>query len=166
MVTQGRGLLPGRIGEPISCRTAGFPQYGWKPPASLRVLPQLFPVAFDAEPAFRSIPGSVSRSSVRGWAHRPLAQRGLTWPACKRYYGLRRRSDELRQAWAFSAYAGRSWPWRAVGLTFPSLPGHTIAETGLAPASVSKVDGCTSDIAFSKFRGSRSFFIKVQFGPL
>jgi hypothetical protein len=42
--------------------------------------------------------------------------------ACKRYYGLMRRSDELRPAWACSAYSGRSLPLRAVRLTFPSLP--------------------------------------------
>jgi hypothetical protein len=41
--------------------------------------------------------------------------------ACKRYYGLMRRSDELRPAWASSAYSGRSLPLRAVRLTFPSL---------------------------------------------
>jgi hypothetical protein len=41
--------------------------------------------------------------------------------ACKRYYGLMRRSDELRPAWACSAYSGRSLPLRAVRLTFPSL---------------------------------------------
>jgi len=32
-----------------------------------------------------------------------------------------RRSDELRPAWACSACSGRSLPWRAVRLTFPSL---------------------------------------------
>ena len=41
--------------------------------------------------------------------------------AGKRYYGLMRRSDELRPAWASSAYSGRSLPWRAVRLTFPAL---------------------------------------------
>ena len=41
--------------------------------------------------------------------------------AGKRYYGLMRRSDELRPAWASSAYSVRSLPWRAVRLTFPSL---------------------------------------------
>ena len=41
--------------------------------------------------------------------------------ACKRYYGLIRQSDELRPAWASSAYSGRSLPLRAVRLTFPSL---------------------------------------------
>jgi hypothetical protein len=41
--------------------------------------------------------------------------------ACKRYYGLMRRSDELRPAWACSACSGRSLPLRAVRLTFPSL---------------------------------------------
>ena len=46
--------------------------------------------------------------------------------ACKRYYGLMRRSDELRPAWASSAYSGRSLPLRAVRLTFPSLLRHTI----------------------------------------
>ena len=46
--------------------------------------------------------------------------------ACKRYYGLMRRSDELRAAWASSAYFGRSLPVRAVRLTFPSLLSHTI----------------------------------------
>jgi hypothetical protein len=46
--------------------------------------------------------------------------------ACKRYYGLMRRSDELRPAWAYSAYSGRSLPWRAVRLTFPSLLWHTV----------------------------------------
>ena len=41
--------------------------------------------------------------------------------ACNRYYGLLRRSDELRPAWASSAYSGRSLPLRAVRLTFPAL---------------------------------------------
>src|SRR5208337_1077363 len=41
--------------------------------------------------------------------------------ACNRYYGLIRQSDELRPAWASSAYSGRSLPLRAVRLTFPSL---------------------------------------------
>ena len=44
--------------------------------------------------------------------------------ACNRYYGLMRQSDELRPAWASSAYSGRSLPLRAVRLTFPSLLGH------------------------------------------
>jgi len=43
----------------------------------------------------------------------------------KRYYGLMRRSDELRPAWACSACSGRSLPSRAVRLTFPSLLWHT-----------------------------------------
>jgi hypothetical protein len=50
-----------------------------------------------------------------------------------------------------SAYSGRSLPLRAVRLTFPSLLGHTVptaaqpslAEAGLAPASMSKTEGCT-----------------------
>ena len=46
--------------------------------------------------------------------------------AGKRYYGLMRRSDELRPAWASSVYSGRSLPWRAVRLTFPALLSHTI----------------------------------------
>ena len=46
--------------------------------------------------------------------------------ACNRYYGLMRRSDELHPAWASSAYSGRSLPWRAVRLTFPSLLGRTV----------------------------------------
>ena len=46
--------------------------------------------------------------------------------ACKRYYGLIRQSDELRPAWASSAYSGRSLPLRAVRLTFPSLLCHTM----------------------------------------
>ena len=46
--------------------------------------------------------------------------------ACKRYYGLMRRSDELRPAWACSACSGRSLPSRAVRLTFPSLLWHTL----------------------------------------
>jgi len=37
-----------------------------------------------------------------------------------------RRSDELRAAWASSAYFGRSLPVRAVRLTFPSMLSHTI----------------------------------------
>ena len=45
---------------------------------------------------------------------------------CNRYYGLIRQSDELRPAWASSAYSGRSLPLRAVRLTFPSLLCHTI----------------------------------------
>ena len=59
--------------------------------------------------------------------------------ACKRYYGLMRRSDELRPASAFakatadrracSACSVRSLPSRAVRLTFPSLLGHTLATT-------------------------------------
>ena len=46
--------------------------------------------------------------------------------ACNRYYGLMRQSDELRPAWASSAYSGRSLPSRAVRLTFPSLLDHTV----------------------------------------
>jgi hypothetical protein len=45
--------------------------------------------------------------------------------ACNRYYGLIRQSDELRPAWASSAYSGRSLPFRAARLTFPSLLCHT-----------------------------------------
>jgi hypothetical protein len=41
-------------------------QYDWKPASSLRALPQPFPAAFDAEPAFLSIPGSGSRSLGSG----------------------------------------------------------------------------------------------------
>ena len=48
----------------------GLAQYSWPPSPSIsrtrerrwRALPQPFPAAFDAEPAFLSIPGSVSRS--------------------------------------------------------------------------------------------------------
>ena len=58
----------------------------------------------------------------------------------KRYYGLIRRSDELRPAWASSAYSGRSLPLRAVRLTFPSLavvysracPGRGLPQPGSA----------------------------------
>ena len=46
--------------------------------------------------------------------------------ACDRYYGLMRRSDELRPAWASSACSGRSLPSRAVRLTFPSFLCHTV----------------------------------------
>src|SRR5208337_2967730 len=43
-----------------SFRTAGFPQYGWKPAWSSCTLPQPFPAAFDAGPAVLSVSGSVS----------------------------------------------------------------------------------------------------------
>ena len=46
--------------------------------------------------------------------------------ASHRYYGLMRQSDELRPAWACSACSGRSLPSRAVRLTFPSFPCHTV----------------------------------------
>jgi len=46
--------------------------------------------------------------------------------ACKRSYGLMRRSAELRPAWTCSACSGRSLPWRAIRLTFPSLLGHPV----------------------------------------
>ncbi len=96
--------------------------------------------------------------------------------ACKRYYGLMRQSDELRPAsafakatadrWACSACSGRSLPSRAVRLTFPSLLWHTflnhysaqpsIAEAGLSPASMSKVEGCTEQSPPARAGGSRT----------
>ena len=57
-----------------------FPQYAWKPASSLRALPQPFPAAFDGEPAFLSFLALCPGVSVRGCAHRPLAQRGLSCP--------------------------------------------------------------------------------------
>jgi hypothetical protein len=44
-----------------SFRTAGFPQYGWKPAWSSCTLPKPSPASFDAGPAFLSVSGSVSR---------------------------------------------------------------------------------------------------------
>ena len=44
-----------------SFRTAGFPQYGWKPAWSSCTLPKPFPASFDAGPAFLSVSGSESR---------------------------------------------------------------------------------------------------------
>jgi hypothetical protein len=44
-----------------SFRTAGFPQYGWKPAWSSCTLPKPSPASFDAGLAFLSVSGSVSR---------------------------------------------------------------------------------------------------------
>ena len=41
--------------------------------------------------------------------------------ACKRYYGLIRQSDELRPAWASSAYSVRSLPSQAARLTLGEI---------------------------------------------
>jgi hypothetical protein len=64
-----------------SFRTAGFPQYGWKPALSSRALPKPFGASFDAGAAVHpflaiSYPGVWNG----GCAHRPLAQRGLSCP--------------------------------------------------------------------------------------
>jgi hypothetical protein len=70
-----------RFPHPLcSSRTASFPQYGWKPALSLRALPQASPAAFDAEPASLSGLAQSPDVSVRGCAHRPLAQHGLLSP--------------------------------------------------------------------------------------
>jgi len=66
-----------RFPRPLgSSRTASFPWYGWKPAWSLRALPQPSPAALDAEPAFLSISGSVSR--YIGWRRCPQAL-GSAW---------------------------------------------------------------------------------------
>jgi hypothetical protein len=104
-----------------SFRTAGFPQYGWKPASSPCVLPRPSPASFDAGRAVLCVSGSESRRLEPGCAHRPLSQRGLSPRPCNRYYGLIRQSDELRPAWTSSAYFDRSLPLRAVRLNFPSL---------------------------------------------
>jgi hypothetical protein len=44
-----------------SFRTAGVPQYGWKPAGSSCTLPHPSPAAFDAGPAVLSVSGSESR---------------------------------------------------------------------------------------------------------
>ena len=64
-----------------SCRTAGFPQYGWKPAWSSCALPIPVRASFDAGPAVHpflaiSYPGVWNR----GCTHRPLAQHGLSCP--------------------------------------------------------------------------------------
>jgi hypothetical protein len=71
-----------------SFRTAGFPQYGWKPASSSCALPKPFRAAFDAGAVLRpflafSHPGIWNG----GCTHRPLAQLGLSCPrlqACQR----------------------------------------------------------------------------------
>ena len=55
-------------------------QYGWKPASSPRALPPPSPAAFDAEPTFLSGLALCPGVSVRGCAHRPLAQHGLLYP--------------------------------------------------------------------------------------
>ena len=101
-------------------------QYGWKQ-AILREPSARFP---------RRLCSALAAHSVSGLSYPVLWSSSLpTGPwlstvchprVCKRYYGLIRQSDELRPAWASSAYSGRSLPVRAVRLTFPSLLGHTV----------------------------------------
>jgi hypothetical protein len=64
--------------------------------------------------------------------------------ACKRYYGLMRQSDELRPAWASSAYSGRSLPLRAIRLTFPSLGTITTRPNHPLPRQVLHLQVCQS----------------------
>ena len=110
-----------------SFRTAGFPRYGWKPALSFCALPQPSRLRLTQEPAvsFRFWL-SVQASGTAAVPTGPWLSTVYHVRACKRYYGLMRQSDELRPAWASSAYSGRSLPLRAVRLTFPSLLGHTI----------------------------------------
>jgi hypothetical protein len=64
-----------------SFRTAGFPQYGWKPALSSCALPKPFGASFDAGAAVHpflaiSYPGVWNG----GCTHRPFAQHGLSCP--------------------------------------------------------------------------------------
>ena len=94
-----------------SFRTAGFPQYGWKPALSSCALPKPFAASFDAGAAVRpflaiSYPGVWNG----GCAHRPLAQHGLS---CPRLRTLLRPDPPVWRtpsSLALSAYAGRSLP--------------------------------------------------------
>jgi hypothetical protein len=70
-----------RFLHPLSSfRTAGFPQYAWKPAWSLRALPP--PSRRRLARNLRSFPGLAQSPdvSVRGPTHRPLAQCGLSSP--------------------------------------------------------------------------------------
>src|ERR1035438_8593439 len=64
-----------------SFRTAGFPQYGWKPALSSCALPKPFGASFDAGAVVRPFPAiSYPGAWDNGCTHRPLAQRGLSCP--------------------------------------------------------------------------------------
>ena len=115
-----------------SFRTAGFPQYGWKPASSLCTLLKPGTASFDAGPVpirNRDFWLSVQASPTTAVPTGPWLSTVYHVRACHRYYGLIHQSDELRPAWASSAYSGRSLPWRAVRLTFPSWLGQSAIAT-------------------------------------
>ena len=106
-----------------SFRTAGFPQYGWKPALSSCALPKPFRASFDAGAAvhpFLAFP--IQASGTAAVPTGPWLSTVYHVRACNRYYGLIRQSDELRPAWLSQLTLAGLCPGRAVRLTFPSLP--------------------------------------------
>jgi len=78
--------------------------------------------AFDAGPAVHPfLAFLVQASGTAAVPTGPWLSAVCHIRAYNRYYGLMRRSDELRPTWLKSAYFGRSLPFRAVRLTFPSF---------------------------------------------
>ena len=152
-----------------SFRMAGFPQYGWKPASSSGALPTPLRASFDAGAAVHPFPAiSYPASGTAAAPTGPWLSAVYHVRACKRYYGLMRQSDELRPAWLYQLTLAGLCPGRAVRLTFCGLreglpqPGSplarvcyhysaqaSLAEAGLAPASVSKTEGCTQKFASS-----------------
>jgi len=81
-----------------------------------------YEAAFDAGPAVRPFLAFLNQASgTAAVPTGPWLNAVYHVRACNRYYGLMRRSCELRPIWLKTAYFGRSLPFRAVRLTFPSF---------------------------------------------
>ena len=129
-----------------SFRTAGFPQYGWKPAWSSCALPEPSPASFGAGPFLSGFGGSEIRPSLASEEETISGRQSSLHVAACTFARAAGQSLPAAPATDSPARLQQSLPQSGspptkVCYDYSAQP--SIAEAGLAPASMSKTEGCT-----------------------